>query len=332
MSKHEVLVVKIDKTMPHPNADSLELTKINGWQVVIKKGQFKEGDKAVYIEPDYVVPTHRPEFAFLAKDGKLTHRLKAIRLRGELSFGLLIEVPKELGHFHVGSDVMEHMGVTRYEPPVKYLHSQELPDEQAPKLYVPKFDIESLSKYDFMIKTGERVLVTEKIHGANGRYVYHDGKMYMGSRNRWIDTETDSVWKAALAAHPEIMAFCQDNPDTILFGEVYGKVQELRYGLGEKVSFAAFAALNRSDWIDQMRLYDKVSEYGVPVAPLLYVGDFDPDFIKGLAEGDSAIGTAPAGHMREGVVVVPEVERHGPSAGRSAFKLISNRYWLSNEE
>lgn len=345
MSHHSVDVVSVGKLMPHPNADALEITHINGWQVVVRKGQFREGDLAVYVEPNYVVPTDRPEFAFLAKEGRATHRLKAIRLRGELSFGLLIPIPDGVVHaeldavkypsgcrpLEAGDDVMQALGITRYEPPVKYLHSQELPEEQAPQLYVPKFDIESLQKFKYLIRPGERVVVTEKIHGANARYVYHDGKFFMGSRNRWIDPETESVWKAAISANPHIMAFCQDNPDTILFGEVYGKVQDLRYGLGEQVQFAGFAALNRDKWIDQLTLIEELEERGIGYAPLLAVQEFDMDFIASLAEGDSAIPTAPKGHMREGVVIVPEVERYGPSAGRSAFKLISNRYWLSNE-
>lgn len=331
MSKHEVLVVEIGAVMPHPNANALELTQVNGWQVVIKKGQFKTGDKAVYIEPDYVVPTYRPEFSFLAKDGKTTHRLKAIRLRGELSFGLLIDMPKELGHFHVGSDCMEYLGVTRYEPPIKYLHSNELPDDQAPKLYVPKFDIESYNKYKYLIRPGENVIATEKIHGANARYVYHDGQFYMGSRNRWIDPTTDSVWKAAISEQPQIEEFCRNNPDTIVFGEVFGKVQGLRYGLGEKVSFVGFAGLDKNGWISQPKLFDMLMARDVQIAPIVYTGPFDPDRIAELVEGDSLIEEAPAGHMMEGVVIVPETERHGPSAGRTALKLISNRYWLSNE-
>ena len=95
MSTHSVTVIEIKEVRPHDNAERLEIVPIGGWQAVVKKGQFKLGDRAIYIQPDYTVPTARPEFAFLAKEGRSRHRLKAIRLRGVLSYGLLISVPED---------------------------------------------------------------------------------------------------------------------------------------------------------------------------------------------------------------------------------------------
>ena len=60
MSEHEVKIVEVGNILPHNNADSLEITNIDGWQVVIKKGSFKKGDKALYVEPDYVIPMSIP--------------------------------------------------------------------------------------------------------------------------------------------------------------------------------------------------------------------------------------------------------------------------------
>lgn len=64
-------------------------------------------------------------------------------------------------------------------------------------------------------------------------------------------------------------------------------------------------------------------------APLLYHGPLKDAPIATLCEEDSSVPNAPKGHMREGVVVVPEKEEVGPSAGRMALKQISDRYWLS---
>ena len=90
MSTHSVTIIAITAVLPHGNAERLEIVPIGGWQAVVKKGEFKVGDPTIYIEPDYTVPTARPEFAFLAKAGRERHRLKAVRLRGILSYGLLI--------------------------------------------------------------------------------------------------------------------------------------------------------------------------------------------------------------------------------------------------
>lgn len=42
-------IVQIDDIIPHTNADSLEIAKIGGWQVVVKKDEFKKGDHAVRL-------------------------------------------------------------------------------------------------------------------------------------------------------------------------------------------------------------------------------------------------------------------------------------------
>lgn len=329
MSTHSVRIIEIGEVRPHDNAERLEIVPVGGWQAVVKKGQFKPGDRAVYIEPDYTVPTAHPDFAFLAKDGRERHRLKAVRLRGVLSFGLLIPPPAEVATMNVGEDVMAQLGIERYVPPTKLAKSDELPEAEWPSLYVPVFDVETYQKFPDLIAPGEPVVVTEKIHGANAKYLYHNGAFYMGSRTRWLKPDVDHIWKAAADANPAIAAWCANNPGTILYGEVYGRVQSLKYGLAHAVAFAAFAALSADQWRNQLDLLSSVRDSGVPIAPLLYEGPFDHATIAALAEMDSAVPGAGEGHMREGVVIVPAVERRDINVGRVALKLISNRYWES---
>src|ERR1035441_5714277 len=77
-------IQKILEIRPHNNADALEIAKVLGWQVVVKKGEFKAGDLVVYIVIDTVLP-ERAEFEFL----RTKHfRIKPIRLRGEESAGI----------------------------------------------------------------------------------------------------------------------------------------------------------------------------------------------------------------------------------------------------
>lgn len=80
----------------HPNADRLELAQVMGWQIVVAKGEFKKGDHIVFCEVDSFLPI-RPEFEFLRPscyrkmhDGKEGFRLKTIKLRGEVSSGLVL--------------------------------------------------------------------------------------------------------------------------------------------------------------------------------------------------------------------------------------------------
>lgn len=328
MSEHRINVIEITAVLPHSNAERLEIVPVNGWQAVVKKDQFKPGDRAVYIEPDYTVPTSRPEFSFLAKDGKERHRLKAVRLRGVLSFGLLIPLPDELKERTVGSDVMADLGIERYEPPVKLAKSDELDANEWPKVYSSKFDVENLERYPNIIEPGEQVIVTEKIHGANARYLFLDGIFYMGSRTRWLKPDASHEWKRAAENDQRIQAWCEAHPGAVLYGEIYGSVQSLKYGTkpGE-IKFAAFAVSAGGEWWNLGTLLSDADK--LPVVPLIYVGPYDPTDIIPLAEGDSTVAGAERGHMREGIVIVPEQERRDLTIGRVALKKVSNRYWES---
>lgn len=327
MSTHSVNIIEIAEVRAHENAERLEIVPVGGWQAVVKKGQFKVGDRAVYIEPDYTVPTALPEFSFLHKPERDVHRLKAVRLRGTLSYGLLIPVPDRLSDRAVGDNVMEDLGIARYEPPVTNAGADDLPTDQWPQVYSSKFDVENLQNYPDVLELGEPVIVTEKIHGANARYVYKDGVFYMGSRTRWLKPDAKHIWRRAADNEPSIQRFCEANPGTVLYGEVYGSVQSLKYGAEPgQVRFAAFAAIEGGDWVD---LDDVFDDPIYPVAPEVYRGPYDPAVVLPLAEQDSTVPGAPAGHMREGIVIVPVNERRNDQIGRVALKHISARYWES---
>ena len=96
-STHRVNVVKIDEILPHNGADTLGIVYIGGYQVVVKKDDFKIGDLAIYVQPDTIVPATEP-FKFLwadreFADGTVPERLRRItvrRFRKEWSEGLLM--------------------------------------------------------------------------------------------------------------------------------------------------------------------------------------------------------------------------------------------------
>lgn len=334
MSTHAVKVIKVEQVLPHDNADSLEIIPIPGssWQCVSQKDTFKPGDLAIYIEPDYIVPTNRPEFSFLSKpDNGDKHRMRAVRLRGALSYGLLIPVSELTdADFEVeeGDDVMEMLGITRYEPPAQHADADLL---AGPAPSAPKFDVESLANHPDALIPGELVVASEKIHGANARYLYQDGVFYMGSRTRWLNPNTPHIWALAAARDrgpnglSPIESWCRANEGSILYGEVYGPVQSLKYG--EKTpQFRAFLVYQPpgewtvpSDW----------KAHGVKAVPLVYVGPWDPKIVLPYAETDSGMPNAPVGHMMEGIVLMPAVMRRDPKLGFVILKHISARYWTS---
>ena len=330
MSTHSVKIIQIENIFPHDNADTLDVIPIGGWQVIAKQNQYVAGDKAIYIEPDYVVPTDRPEFDFLAKEGKTTHRLKAIKLRGKLSFGMLIPVPEHLTHKEIGDNVMDDLGIVRYEPPETFSgKSNALPKSQWPKIYCPKFDVESFRNYPDKILPGEYVMITEKIHGANARFVFNEGQMYVGSRNQWLQDDGQNAWSKACSDN--IRDWCREHDGTVLFGEIYGNVQSLKYGLNN-VKFAAFAALDHGEFINLELLFANLELFYIETVPVLKHSVKFHEGLLDLAEGDSRISTAPKGHIMEGIVITPLLERTDPDIGRICLKHISNRYWTGKYE
>lgn len=58
-------VVKIDNIIPIDGADRVEQAVVGGWHIMVRKGQFKAGDKAVYFEIDSKVPQREP-YMFLS--------------------------------------------------------------------------------------------------------------------------------------------------------------------------------------------------------------------------------------------------------------------------
>ncbi len=119
MSEYYCVNVRINNKEKHPNADTLALVNIfDGYPVVVKDSEVNVGDLFTYISPDAMLPMHRPEFNWLQSKSKPKewHRLRAAKLRGVFSMGLLVPAPPGTVE---GQDVSEILGVVKYEPPVE---------------------------------------------------------------------------------------------------------------------------------------------------------------------------------------------------------------------
>lgn len=136
---------------------------------------------------------------------------------------------------------------------------------------------------------GEPVWITEKLHGVNARYCWVDGALHAGSRTPWKRQEPQSLWWRVLDAHPEIAAFCEAHPDISVYGEVYGQVQDLKYGTGRnEVRLAVFDLLRGTEWLAPA----EAREIGatLPWVPCLAEAmPFDLAAILELAEGPNLI-------------------------------------------
>ena len=105
----------IKDIIPIKDADAIEVVRVLGWNVVVKKGEFKIGDKVIYCEVDSLFP-QKPEFEFLRK---VNFRIKTIRLRGVYSQGICFPLSiLPVGVYNEGDDVTNLLEISKYEPPI----------------------------------------------------------------------------------------------------------------------------------------------------------------------------------------------------------------------
>jgi RNA ligase (TIGR02306 family) len=339
MSKHEVKVVALPAIAKHPNADTLGIVEVSGYTVVVRLADWKEGDLAVYIEPDYIVPAGVAAFAFLGDK----RRIKVKKLRNVYSQGLLVPVSAfgsgllfdDAGLWRparAGDDVMQQLGIVRYEPEThagkSYVGAaRENYNAPAAVRAIQKYDLEPLRKNRSAFIEGERVIITEKVHGCNARYTFRDGQMWLGSRTRWVEDDGANVWSRALASAPWIRTICERTPGLVLFGEVYGRVQDLDYGLGSEVRFVCFDAQSPDgEFCPAWILFVPPCEVEQSTPPVLYDGPYNYELALELAEGPSVLAELHGGkHVREGCVVKPATERQHYGQ-RVALKVVGNGY------
>lgn len=320
MSEFNCVAVRLPKIGKHPKADKLDIVSIFGYPVILQSGTFNKGDLAVHIPPDALVDTTREEFSWLADKAKSdgTHRVKFIKLRGIPSFGFLVPCPEG---FQEGQNLQEYFGITKYEPPIKAGcegHIQFGP----PAGVAPHYDIEGMRKYGYVLKEGEQVNVTEKIHGMNARWVFTDGNLFCGSRTQF---RKDSIWNQ-MAEKYGLEAILRNHPGLTLYGEIYGKgIQDLEYGLDDvRVVFFDAYDSKKGLWLEVWELMAVLVENKLPQCPILYEGPYLPEKMKELAEGKTILGKE--AHVREGIVIKPVVGRYDAEIGRAFLKIAGEGY------
>lgn len=333
MTDFHVETVTVTKVERHPNADRLSIAEANGCPVIFQtEGGYSEGDLAVHVPVDAVVPAREP-FLFLftpeeIEKGKSV-RIKAKKLRGIFSMGLLVPVPA--GAFADGNDprpgvdMADVLGVTRYEPAVSNPKLISGESVSGPSLHCPVYDIEPLRKYSGLFEADEEVWISEKLHGSNSRYLHDGTEFFVGSHNHFKrDTEANTWWK--VARDLGLQEKLAQHPNLAVYGEVYGQVQDLKYGK-DGIAFAAFDVYDatRGVWFDVDDFLGLMGTLELPVVPTLYRGPWKGlDWAKDLAEGKSTM----ADHVREGIVVKPIKERWNRAVGRVFLKLAGQGYLL----
>lgn len=341
----------------HPNADALELAQVGLYRAVVAKGAFKTGDYAIYIPEQAVLPENLiEEFGLTGRlAGSQANRLKAVRLRGELSQGLVVR-PSALADVDLKAaaeartDFSEILGITKWVPEVPAHMGGDV--ESAADL-LGWVDIENIRRFPNIFNDGEPVSATEKIHGTatlftlvtdeDGNERSYVSSKGLGARGLALKQDDSNLYWRAVRAH-NIDGFARDVRDTALrglaskvaiYGETFGAgVQDLSYGAraGAVPGFQVFdiriEVQGESMWLttDEVRGY--AGDFGIGVVRELYRGPYSHDAIVAAANGKETVSGKEL-HIREGVVVRPLVERHSDvTGGRAIGKWVSDAYLL----
>ncbi|WP_128436845.1 RNA ligase (ATP) [Streptomyces cyaneus] len=330
----------------HPNADALELAQVGLYRAVVAKGAYRTGEAAVYIPEQSVLPAELIEELGLTGRlaGSKADRVKAVRLRGELSQGIVCR-PKALADVDLaraaaeGTDFAEVLGVTKWVPPIPPTMSGEV--ESAPDL-LPWVDIENIQRYPDIFVPGEPVVLTEKLHGSACllTYVADEDRVYVsskgfGAKSLALKEESRNLYWRAVRGHgvAEAAARLAERLGARrvgIFGEVYGAgVQDLTYGADGRRATLGYAVFDVSAEIDgRVRWLDaaEVLEGELPLAPRLFEGPYDIERVLEVATGRETVSGREL-HLREGVVIRPAVERYSTvTGGRAIAKAVSPAY------
>jgi RNA ligase (TIGR02306 family) len=340
---------KIDAVRPIPDADAIECAVVGGWTVVIKKDEFKAGDVAVYCEIDSWIPTELAPFLSKGQeprlfDGIRGERLRTVKLRGQLSQGLLLNYwnfPKVVDAFHTTRlasdepfDVTEILGIVKYDPPVPAHLAGEV--RGLFPTFIPKTDqerIQNLSTEFAQWQTNKLAWeVTEKLDGSSMTVYVNDDDTGVCSRNLNLkDAESNTLWQVA---HRDqiISAIVESGRNLAVQGEIVGEgIQGNPY----KIKGQSFYTFDIYD-IDAKRYFNPVERnefcelYQLLHVPVLAfkAEPYDTlgivsvaDMLK-FAEGKSNLN---AQTEREGVVF----KAHSLD---QSFKAISNRFLLKSKD
>lgn len=342
MSEFRVPVVEIRAIEPIPGADTIELAVVGDYRSVVQKGQFQPGERAIYLPESAVLPEALIETLGLTGRlaGSAKNRIKAIRLRGCLSQGVLYKaVP---GHLAIGDDMADALGVVKYEPPIPSSMSGEV----VTLFGVPlKYDIENYKAYPDVFEDGELVEMTEKTHGTfcgiaiipgldHAEMFGRDGIVYskgLGAKGlvfKDAPPNEGNIYVAMakkLDLHNRIRkAFPGDTIHVL--GEIYGHgVQDLTYGRKDR-EFAAFDINMNGAWLSRLGFSEACDKIGIESMPALYLGPFSRAIMMAFTDGKTIIGNL--AHLREGVVVRPWMERTASQIGRVILKSVSEDYLM----
>ena len=333
MTRKMATIRKIDEIRPIEGADAIEAAVVGGWVVVIKKSEFKVGDLAVYCEIDSWIPHELAPFLSKGNEPRVYNgvrgeRLRTVKLRGQVSQGLLIPA---LGTFPEGTDMTEALGIQKWEAPIP---AQLAGDVEGPfPTVIPKTDQERIQNLTEQLREWQGNTeftweITEKLDGSSMTVFINGDAEGVCSRNWNLkETEGNTLWRVA-RRNDLLTKIRKTNRNLALQGELIGEgIQGNAYKVtGQDFFVFDIYDIDRGDYMTPFERRVFCDTHGIKHVPVLAKQMVIQEWVTGLltmADGQSVLNPKA---NREGLVFKSNAF-DGPS-----WKVISNRWLLKNGE
>lgn len=343
-------VEEITELRPIEGADSIEVARIRGWDVVVRIGDFEVGDLVVYFEIDSFLPLDDPRFTFLAprgarknQDGVEGHVLKTARLRGVYSQGLALpfmdfedEIFSKEGFAFLGMDITPSIpGLEKWDPPIP----AELSGSAIggfPGTF-RKTDEERIQNMLYALDSHPDLdggwYATEKIDGSS-MTVYIEGEKNGVAGRNWDfeDTKFHSMWNLAREhdLHTKIRewASAEGKPESIAVqGEIFGPGIQGNPLNVKTHQFRIFTVQTNREDTPREAWPEWAKDLAVPVHPLPYPQT--PE--EALDQVESLKSLINPERVVEGIVWRNTKGTRFPNGSRASWKAISQRYLLKHD-
>ena len=368
-------VARINQIKAIEGADNIEQAVIGGWNCIVKKGAHQVNDLVVTATTDAVIPSQISDNIGVTNYLRKGNRVRTVKLRGVYSECLIISLDllpqmkkfyaKGIGYYcEEGQDMMEHLGIIKYEPPVKQIQLAsgrkiKWRDNQNFHIY---YKFPNLKNVDGMFTEEDEVQITRKIHGTNSRYAiikktklsfWDRVKKFFRIADKWIDYEyiygshnvekgsdsqgfySEDVWKT-IAEKYNIKAKLWDyvkiyNPEIIgegfiLYGEIYGAgiQKNCTYGL-EDIRFVGFDIKENGEYQATGRTEFCVKNIlKLPHVEVLYEGRWNQEIQDSFVFNNFIEGTKVP---HEGIVI-----KHISGDRKKVAKVINPDYLIYGEK
>ena len=332
---------KIDSIRDIPGADSIECCFLGGWNVVTRKGEYSAGDLAVYCEIDSFIPAIIAPFLTKAGhyaktfEGVEGERLRTVKLRGQLSQGLLLPlsmltmVESELFE---GLDVSFPLGIVKYEAPIPAALAGEVKGMFPSR--IPKTDQERIQNLSTELEEwraeGLTWEVTEKLDGSSMTVYIIDGEVGVCSRNLDLKPNKDnSLWATAYKNEIDVKLI-QSLSNLAIQGELVGsgiqgnmyKMRGQDFYVYDIYDIDAGRYFTPAERVAYCKVWD-IKHVPVFKSDFMLTTETVADLLK-MAEGKSVMGDI-VGPEREGLV-------YKCNERQVSFKTVSNKFLLKGGE